>query len=159
MDGNQIFIITGPPLHGKTTFAEMLCTALNSTAGPGNTSDVIYAELADRLGVSVRALRRIPKEDLRPALVDLGNELCDEDPGYLVRQLVRRHRVLTGVRRCMEYIESPDPKHMIWLEYEGGPKIEDNTEYGLKDLADQVFEFRKGDFEGMRRAAQAVVAE
>lgn len=159
MEADTVFVITGPPRHGKSTFAEMLCHALSDDAGPGNTSDVIYTELAARRSISVEELRQLPKESLRPDLVALGDELCATDPFAIVRALIAKHRVITGVRRCEEFVSCPAPKVLVWLERKNGPQIADNTDYRLKTMADRVFLFEQDDFESMRAVALELARE
>jgi hypothetical protein len=158
MASDPLFIITGPPRHGKDTFGTMLSEELGVPA-VGATSDVIYEELARRLEVSVRALKRIPKEDLRPALVELGDIMTADNPSALVDALRGRFLVITGVRRVREFSRALEPKVLIWISREGGPVIEDNTDFALRDLAQEVVEFQHGDFAGMREFAETIATK
>jgi hypothetical protein len=158
MVSDPLFIITGPPRHGKDTFGVMLGEALG-TPEVGATSDVIYDELARRLGVRVEALKRIPKEDLRPALIELGDLMTENNPAALSDALRGRFLVISGVRRVREFLFAPEPKILIWMSRAGGPVIKDNTDFALRDLAQEVVEFQHGDFAGMREFAEIIATK
>lgn len=154
---SKVFLICGPPRNGKDTFGQMLADVLGAQkAAP---SDVIYEEMAERLDTSVKALKRLPKEELRPELVKLGDELTSDYPTYLVERLIRRGaRVITGVRRVREALNVEAETVLLWIEREGFEIIPDNTEFELRELADQVLVFREGDFDQMKLVAQQIGA-
>ena len=149
----KIFLICGPPQNGKDTFGALLAEAFGAhQAAP---SDVIYMEMAERIGTTVKALKRIPKEELRPALVELGDELVKDRPSYLIDRLIREgFTIITGVRRVSEALNVDEDTEIIWIEREGFDIIPDNTEFELKKLADKVLVFKEGDFDGMKKAVQ-----
>jgi hypothetical protein len=115
-----VFFIVGPVGHGKSTAREIL-SQLTHLKG-GSCSDVIYGCLARRRNVSVDTLRQIPKEELRPTLIALGDFICGsgpklaEDPAdiafddavfrhpsALIRMLyLNGYNVIDGVRRKAE---------------------------------------------------------
>lgn len=158
-----VIIVLGPPGHGKTTAREIL-VKLTGLRG-GSCSDVIYHILAARRKVSIESLRQLPKEQIRPALIELGDWLCGQIgtlseaskntelsdeiffrvPSALVRVLFLNDvRVIDGVRRRIELQDAL--KHLEWLGIRtlvlfvhrpGGPKIADNTE-DLTEFADEI---------------------
>lgn len=69
-----VFFIVGPVGHGKTTAREILSELTHLTGA--SCSDVIYAVLAALRGVSVEDLRALPKEELRPVLIEVGDWIC-----------------------------------------------------------------------------------
>ena len=161
---NCRIFVCGPPRHGKDTFARYLAEAMGLPwGGPGSavgsTSDAIYARMAELRGVSEGELRALPKEDLRPDLVALGDEMVKDDLAALVKALPDRVRIVTGVRRAAEFEAVPHPKVLVWMAREGGPRIVDNTERALEEMADVSLVFREGDFHGMKSCAAALVEE
>lgn len=114
-----VFFVVGPVGHGKSTTREILAR-LTRLRG-GSCSDVIYAFLAARGNTSVEELRKIPKEELRPKLIQAGDYLCGMDglldvaekpevdkevyrhPSALIRTLyMNGYNVIDGVRRRLE---------------------------------------------------------
>lgn len=157
-----VFFVVGKPQHGKSTLRQALANATRLRGG--SCSDVVYALLAARRGVSVESLRFLPKEELRPTLVRFGDWLCglgepleetavnpefDENiyrhPTALVRVLVLSGiHVVDGIRRRLELQESKDRLEWIGLrtltifvDRPGVPEVKDNTE-DLRDFADEV---------------------
>lgn len=129
MQAPVIFVV-GPVGHGKTTSREILSRITHLKGG--SCSDVIYAVLAARRGVSVQSLREIPKEELRPLLIEVGDWLCgqigvlsevpthpevDETvfraPSALIRTLyLNGYNVIDGVRRKLELQDAR--YHLEW---------------------------------------------
>lgn len=131
-----VFFIVGPVDHGKSTSRKILSGVTHLKGG--SCSDVIYAILAKRRGVSVESLRAIPKEELRPTLIALGDYVCcvvDADgkqvvlhevpvnaevdgeiyrsPSALIRTLyLNGYNVIDGVRRRLELQHARD--HLEW---------------------------------------------
>ncbi len=159
MNAPCIFVI-GPVGHGKTTAREILARLTHLKGG--SCSDVIYAVLAARRQVSVESLKQIPKEELRPALIELGDFLCGQvgtlaelpvnadidstlyrSPSGLIRTLyMNGYNVIDGVRRRLELQDAK--QHLDWNGVRQvvihvfdprKPIIKDNSE-DLKDLAD-----------------------
>jgi hypothetical protein len=159
MPNIPVIFVCGPVGHGKTTAREILSRITHLKGG--SCSDVIYAILAQRRGVSVESLRHIPKEEIRPALIEVGDFVCgsvgqltevpvnniDESlyrhPSALIRTLyLSGYNVIDGVRRRLELQHARD--HLDWngvrsvvihVEDPRKPKIADNSE-DLRDLAD-----------------------
>lgn len=157
-----VFFIIGPVGHGKTEVRNIICK-LTGFKG-ASCSDVIYAFLAERRQVPVAELFKIPKEELRPALIEAGDFMCghgrmeekakDDNvddailriPSCLVRSLYHCGiRVIDGVRRPLELDQSRAHLQwnnvdtcVIWVEKPAvSPGAPDNTVVS-KDLADHV---------------------
>lgn len=161
MQAPVIFVV-GPVGHGKTTCREILSRITHLKGG--SCSDVIYAVLAARRGVSVQSLREVPKEELRPTLIEVGDWLCgqigqlaevaakpeiDETvyraPSALIRTLyLNGYNVIDGVRRKLELQHAKE--HLEWngvrtvvihVSDPRKPLIADNSE-DLTPLADNA---------------------
>ena len=157
-----VFLVVGPVGHGKSTVRQILADLTHLKGG--SCSDVIYAFLAQRKGVSVDKLRQMPKEELRPALIEAGDFLCgkiesiselpfdasiDKEPYRIPSILIRvlymnGYNVIDGVRRREELLHAIDRLEWIGVEHvvfhvsdPRKPLIADNSE-DLKDLADFV---------------------
>lgn len=157
-----VIFVVGPVMHGKTTSREILCK--HTFLKGASCSDVIYDCLAFRRGVSVQELREVPKEELRPALIEMGDFLCGQIgslkeapaipnfddqvfrvPSALIRMLYHSGcNVIDGVRRRLELQHAKE--HLEWngvrsitihIEDPRKAKIVDNSE-DLRDLADEL---------------------
>lgn len=158
-----IFVI-GPPGHGKTT-ARQLLAKLTSQRGE-STSTVILQFLALRRGLKPDALKALPKEEIRAALIEAGdfmvgkidkiteapvNDTLDHAlyriPSGLVRTLyMNGANIIDGVRRISELGHAIDHLEWngvrsitIWIEKSGGPVIPDNTELTALHADETVF--------------------
>lgn len=69
----KFVVVIGPAAHGKSTFRTAFAEALHVEGG--SCSDYIYAVWAYLGDTTVEALRKLPKEDIRPKLVALGDWL------------------------------------------------------------------------------------
>lgn len=156
-----VFFVVGPVGHGKSTAREILSKATYLKGA--SCSDVIYRFLAVRRNTTVEELRKIPKEELRPALVEAGdfmvgrigkieevaaNAEIDQSlyriPSLLIRTLyLNGNNVIDGVRRRLELVDAIG--HLEWngiraltiyVEDPRKPQIADNSE-DLKDLSDE----------------------
>lgn len=156
-----VFLIIGPQGHGKTAVRDIVARLTYSKGA--SCSDVIYAFLAQRKGVLQSELRLLPKEQIRPELIEAGDFMTgvlpeietiggpnakeiDESiyrrPSILVRTLyLNGYKVIDGVRRKAELEESID--HLEWngvrsyVLYVHDPRkaaSKDNTE-DLKEYA------------------------
>lgn len=155
-----VFFFVGPVGHGKTTAREIVSKITHLSGA--SCSDVIYRFLAIRRGVSVESLRALPKEDLRPALIEAGDYLCgqigelkevavdsriEKDvwriPSALIRLLyLNGHNSIDGVRRRLELTHAIQhlewngvPSIVIHVSDPRKPIIKDNSE-DLSDLAE-----------------------
>ncbi len=140
---HPLIFVLGPAGHGKTTVREMIQEKLGV---PGDsTSNVLYAFLALLTGKTEDELHALPKEELRPRLIELGDwftmhrddispelramfsegeaaQHLDEmgkrvrDPAALVRMLfLAGARVYDGVRRVREFRTALH--HLVWCGY------------------------------------------
>lgn len=162
MSQPPVIFVIGPVGHGKTTVREILVKLLRPLRG-ASCSDVIYHFLAVRKGVSVESLKALPKEQLRPELIEAGDFLCGQigalkelpkndavdkevyrHPSAIIRTLYMNHyNIIDGVRRRLELVHAKD--HLDWCGVEqltlhvsatGKEHIDDNSE-DLLALADE----------------------
>lgn len=158
-----IFVI-GPPHHGKTE-ARKILAELTFLKGE-STSTIIYSFLAHRRKVAVDELLRLPKEDIRPELIEAGDFLVGQldrisldavdpeidkvvyrIPSALIRTLyLSGYNVIDGVRRRSELSQAVDHltwngvrSVIIWVERPGVDTIQDNTELTKFDATDIVY--------------------
>lgn len=139
-----VFFLTGFPQHGKSTARKYLCDRLSLTGA--SCSDFIYPELARLWGVTEGHLRSLPKEELRPHLVALGDLMTAQDAGRLVGlALDDGRRVIDGIRRIAEFDAAVRHARSrgrrpvsIWVSRTGPgtPNIRDNTQLTLMRLVD-----------------------
>lgn len=139
---HPLIFVLGPAGHGKTTVRKMIEEKLGV---PGDsTSNVLYAFLSMLTGKSEEELHAIPKEELRPRLIEFGDwftmhreDVSPElmamfdpeqakhlgqigervrDPAALVRMLfLAGVRVYDGVRRVREFRTALH--HLVWCGY------------------------------------------
>lgn len=139
-----IYIVMGRPKVGKSTTSGILARLLNKKWG--DTSDIIYKVLADRRGTTVDVLRRIPKEELRPDLIVVGNELCNHSPLALSYALVQNGcNIICGVRRKSELTILVNKLKLdgfnvvtVWVDRDQAPTTEDNTEVTKNDCGVRI---------------------
>lgn len=146
-DDRIYVIVTGRPHVGKTTFGEAITAETGLLSG--DTSSELYAAAYRTLGEDIM---KIPKEELRPLLVKIGNDLTDRDPAVLSRNLIAKgKKVIVGVRRKSELdavrkliTKEMSPRqglvYVVWLERPDIDKVVDNTE-DLSGEADFVYTF------------------
>lgn len=122
-------IVGGQPRHGKSTTASFLSSETGMLHG--NTSDVIYRSLAQKMHRDEEEVRSMSKESLRPELIKMGDSLCHEDPAFLVKSLLDQHiQIITGVRKPLELaaVRKHTPRlKFLWVKRPGFHVIEDNT--------------------------------
>lgn len=152
----MIFIVVGRPRHGKNTFAEHLSSVTGQKVG--DCSNIIYDELAVKLDIPVEKLLQLPKEEIRPQLIDLGNKLIAKDPCYFGRKLINNgHHIICGVRRLCE-LSCIRKEHMhtcvIWVQNDNAPIVEDNTEITKEDS--DIVIFNNGDLFDLQYKATVV---
>ena len=158
-----VFIVIGPPGHGKSA-ARKILAELTFLRGD-SCSTIIYAFLAHRRKVTKESLYEIPKEQLRPDLIEAGNFLVGaidtiaappEDPeidrivyripSALIRTLYMSGvNIIDGVRRKSELVHAIDHltwngvrSVVIWIERPGADLIKDNTDLTSADATDIV---------------------
>lgn len=158
-----VIFLVGPPHHGKTE-ARKLLSEITLQKGE-STSTIIYHFLAARRGVSVESLKQLPKEELRPALIEAGDFIVGDVstiiepaanteidaqlyriPSSLVRTLyMSGYNIIDGVRRKKELSEAI--VHLewngvraltFWIERPGTPVVQDNTELTKEDADETI---------------------
>lgn len=158
-----VLLIIGPPRHGKTE-ARKLLAELTFMRGE-STSTVIYKFLSVRRNVSAESLLQLPKESLRPDLIEAGdflvgaidkiaapaaNPAVEKEvyriPSTLVRTLyLSGYNIIDGVRRKAELTDSV--KHLewngvrsivLWIFNPNADLIKDNTELTAADATDII---------------------
>jgi hypothetical protein len=126
---DRLILVCGSVQSGKSTARKLLSQYLERKGG--SCSDVIYAILARRKGITVDQLRTLPKEEVRPELIALGNAMCAADPLYLIGNLVWSGcSIIDGVRRKEEFkaaVHRFSPV-TIWVENPNSPQLADNNE-------------------------------
>ena len=98
---NFAFFVIGLPHSGKELTANLLSHYLGLPRA--SSSSIVFDALACRRGVQRWELEATPKGSIRPELEQMGNTLCEADPGALVAPLLRRGvRIIHGIRRREE---------------------------------------------------------
>lgn len=116
-------LIAGLPKHGKSHVAKIVGEMLGKPWC--NTSDLIREE-AERLRPEYKFG---DKEPIRKFLIEVGDMLCERDPGAITKELFSRgNRVIAGLRKPEELrsVLHLNP-FVIWVDRPGYPTVEDNT--------------------------------
>lgn len=129
-----VILVMGRPKAGKSTASQII--AEQQRLNWADTSDTIYKVLAARRGVTVEYLKSLPKEQIRPDLIALGNSLCEQSALALAWPLIEEgNQIVCGIRRRSEEL-NPLLRHLallgvhtfkIWIDNPNAPKVEDNT--------------------------------
>lgn len=99
---------------GKSTASTIASTIIGCRAV--DTSDMIYEALAAESGVTVESLRAIPKEELRPRLIEIGDRLSKEDPLSLVRPVMKaKSFTIAGIRKKDQLAALPKDVQVVWI--------------------------------------------
>ena len=130
------FLIIGRKRNGKGEFSKYLSQHLGNAETTGTSGYLVY-RLSLILGISEAEVYS-DKEKYRMALIDLGNSMCDADPGCLVSIALwgidSKHIIVDGVRRVCEFEVVKDWFDVvIWVERPGENSGNDNCELGPKD--------------------------
>lgn len=100
----EIIVIIGPARAGKSTFANWM--SLHFGGKNSGTSRVVYELMAKARGCTLEDLYAIPKEELRPHLIEFADSLCDIYPDILSKKLINDgYTIIDGVRRLQELKE------------------------------------------------------
>lgn len=151
---HPVWLIIGLPRHGKTEVGKAMAEVLG--CGRGSTSTPVYmalaAEWSANLGIPVldafHNLLALPKEQIRPDLVRVGDALCKENPAALSLWLVDNgNYVIDGIRRRSELdytrkvlAERGHKVTVCWVWREPPPPtISDNTEVTAADASCGIF--------------------
>jgi hypothetical protein len=96
-----VYLIAGPARHGKTTVSQYIA---EKTAGArASTSDPLFELMAAERGVTVEQLRTMPKEEIRPRLIALGEEFCRDNKAAIIIHLSNKGaRIIDGLRSRAE---------------------------------------------------------
>lgn len=133
-------LIVGNKFHGKTTYANFLAKALGDAENHSTSSYLVY-----RLGL-IKGLTSeeilANKEEHRSDLIDLGNAMCDADPGSLVSLSLWAAQsqtvIIDGVRRISEFEKVKDWfDHIWWMDRPNSDFGVDNLEL-TADMTDEV---------------------
>lgn len=153
MQNPPVFLVIGPPKHGKTEVRKILADITHMKGI--STSEIIYRYLALRRNVSIESLKEIPKEELRPALIEAGDYLVGKIdslaepavnaeldailyriPSALIRTpYMSGYNIIDGVRRIAEIEEARSRLDwngvrsvVVYVKNPGAPTVSDNTE-------------------------------
>lgn len=175
-----VIIVIGPPHHGKTETRKIL-SELTFQKGE-STSTIIYSFLAHRRQIPLAELQALPKESMRPDLIEAGDFLVGQIdklyldavdpkidgavfriPSALVRTLyMSGYNIIDGVRRKTELTDSI--KHLewngvrtlvVWVERPGAGAITDNTELTQSDANEIIL--NDGTLEDLREKLKAML--
>lgn len=131
----KITVIIGPARAGKTTFANWLVSKRGGDAKTAGTSEIIYEAMQKATGKSLAELKSVPKEELRPRLIEFADYLCDIYPDILSRALVQRGvNIIDGIRRReeLQWLKDKYDTEIFYIErYEG--VVKDNFELNPSD--------------------------
>lgn len=153
-------LIIGNKCHGKTTFANFLSKALGDAENHTTSSYLVY-RLALIKGVTTDDILN-DKEAHRDDLIDLGNAMCEADPGCLVSLSLwaakSKYVIIDGVRRISEFEKVKDWfDHVIWIDRSHQDFGVDNLEL-TQDMADEVI-LNNQDLPYLEQLAQAKAKE
>lgn len=131
MEDQKKILIIGNKYHGKTTFANFLCSALGDARAYSTSSYLIF-RLSLINGISTEAILK-DKEKYRSELILLGNKMCDADAGCLVSICLwscqQRYALIDGVRRNSEFSKVKDWfEKIVWINRPSEPIGLDNFE-------------------------------
>lgn len=154
-------LIIGKKRNGKGEFAKALLRHLPSAVSVG-TSEYLVHRLAQILSVTPDEIYS-NKEKYRLQLIDLGNDMCEVDPGCLVSICLFKagdaeHVVVDGVRRTCEFERVREWFDLIiWVHRPHADDGFDNCELTTGD-ADLLVLNDGGLYELNRRALEIVEA-
>lgn len=112
---SRLTVVIGPARAGKTTFSQWLVDQKGGKAS--GTSQIVYKAMAKARGCSVEELYKIPKESLRPHLIEFADFLCDIYPDILSEALIKEGvTIIDGIRRQAE-LDELRRKHEIEVFY------------------------------------------
>lgn len=133
-------LVIGRKRNGKGEFCKALTQHMAGATHCWTSAYLVY-RMSLKLGLPEETILS-RKESYRPALIELGNQMCDTDPGCLVSiamfQVVTPHIIVDGVRRINEFEKVSDWfDYIVWVERPGADDGDDNCEL-TADVADAV---------------------
>lgn len=133
----MIVLIIGRARAGKTTAAKFL--EHFSDWKSASTSEIVYDVVALATNTSVEELKKIPKESIRPTLIDTADYLCDIYPSILSEGLIKKgYKIIDGIRRTKEMDSLSGKNYGLFVIYlKRNESIDDNFNIG-EDYADVI---------------------
>ena len=112
-------LVIGNKLNGKGVFVNALASFLSGVTTISTSNYLVY-RLSIMKGVTEEHILQ-NKEEYRPELIELGNKMCDVDPGCLVSICLwasnTQYTIVDGVRRTCEFDRVKDLFDLtIWVE-------------------------------------------
>ncbi len=122
------YAFIGLKLAGKSTASTVVSNILGCQAV--DTSDMIYERLAAEMGITLDELRTLPKEEIRPKLIEIGDRLSKTDPLALIRPVLdSKSFTIAGIRKKDQLEALPKEVQVVWINREGhAPDSLDNLE-------------------------------
>ena len=154
------YAIIGAAGSGKTAFGGFLAEALGTKA-VDTSWWLARVETLRQNGVGLSgdaawdAARNRPT---RPQLVALGNAVCADDPGFLVRQAFKHGGVICGVRRQAEIDILDDDVRVILVERPEWRALDDDN-YDIHAGQADLTVLNDTDIGALKRAAMVVAAK
>ena len=111
------YAFIGLKMAGKSTASNIVSEILRCQAV--DTSDMIYDRLAVELGITLGDLRAMPKEDIRPKLIGIGDRLSKTDPLALIRPVMEsKSFTIAGIRKRDQLEALPKDVQVVWINRE-----------------------------------------
>lgn len=157
-------VFCGKAKSGKTTLASLFAEALKSNYT--DTGEILVELLQTNLKISKETIKA-DKEKFRSQLIQLGDQICENNPSALAEFAFGEANIISGVRKIKE-VESLRLKFpgliLIWVDREDVPEVIDNRDLVPSDcdLVVRNFENRLPSIEEIRdhvRNALSVIAE
>lgn len=114
--------IIGKKQSGKSTAAAMIGRSFIPTVPIVDTSNVMYKILAEQLGITESQLRQLPKEEIRPRLIEIGDQLTRDNPLAIVEDsILDGEFAIAGIRTSdqLEALKKRCPMTtVLWVDRE-----------------------------------------
>jgi len=160
-------LIIGRARHGKTTTATALrkqLTKKDFKVGNYATSQFLIHRLSEVLHVPLKQIED-NKNEYRPRLIELGNLLCDLDPGILASICLFTSKkanddvaIVDGVRRKNEYDRVKEYFDLILYVERKIDTIKDNFELDhVKDIASTIYLENDGTQEDLENKISQII--
>jgi hypothetical protein len=160
MSASKKILIIGNKYHGKTTFANFLVKHTNNAEAFSTSSYLVY-RLSLINKVSEEEILK-EKEKYRPALIELGNSMCEADAGCLVSICLWSSKaklaIIDGVRRTSEFERVSNWfDKILWIFRESEPIGKDNLELTEKVATEIIL--NDGSLNDLESKAKAFIEE